>query len=138
MDNPNENIDRHKVAACYMIAIATTRPMRLKKFRDETVPLAINETLAITVGLSIVRAFIITAVEKRKEMKTIEESKANEILQKFDKGLAIPEGDLVNHGDYIENFAKELSFVSSGEGSYILPLAHELFLLEVLTRIKDE
>lgn len=63
MKAPDGKIDRHKVAACYMIAIAMLRPMRfVEKINDKEVPLAINEMLAITVGLSLVRAFAIAAI----------------------------------------------------------------------------
>lgn len=58
MKDSNGKIDRHKVAACYMIYIATVITMRfVKKIDDVEVFLAINETLSITIGLSLVRAF---------------------------------------------------------------------------------
>lgn len=126
-------IDRHKVAACYMIAIATLRPMRfVKKIENKEVRLAINETLAITVGLSLVRAFAIAAIRENKDIKKEE---ADTLVAKFEYGIKIPDGNLVNHGKYLENFANEIYFSVSEGKSFILSLAHELYLLEVITRI---
>ena len=96
-------IDRHKVAACYMIAIATIRPMRIvKKIDGDTIPLAINEMLAITVGLSLVRAFAISVIKQKEKENKIEEDKATEILnyeQNNDEDIEILNED----GDDNEN-----------------------------------
>lgn len=129
-------IDRHKVAACYMIAIAITRPMRfIKKIDGENVALAINEKLAITIGLSLVRAFAIAAINDNKSLSENEKKKQ---IDKFSKGIKTPENSLINHGTYIENFANEIYFTSSEGKMSILSLAHELYLLEVITKISDE
>lgn len=128
-----EKLDRHKVAACYMIAIATLKPMRfVKKIDGKDVPLAINETLAITVALSIVRAYAIAAIKKHLDDKMIQDN----LVAKFDAGIKMPDGDLVNHGDYLDNYANELNFAITEGKICILSIAHELYLLEVITRIK--
>lgn len=133
MKAPDGKIDRHKVAACYMIAIAMLRPMRfVEKINDKEVPLAINEMLAITVGLSLVRAFAIAAI---RDNDIIERKTADELVIKFENGIKIPDADLVNHGIYIDNFANELYYAVSEGKVCILSLAHELYLLEVITRI---
>ena len=126
-------IDRHKVAACYMIAVAMTKPMRfVKKIDNMDVHLAINETLAITVGLSLVRAFAIAAIKANKD---INETDANALVAKFEDGIKLPDGDLVNHGIYLDNYANEIYFATMEGKICILSLAHELYLLEVITRI---
>lgn len=133
MKSPEGKIDRHKVAACYMIAIAMLRPMRfVEKIDNREVPLAINETLAITVGLSLVRAFAIAAI---RENKDINKEDADVLVAKFEDGIKVPEGHLVNHGVYLDNYANEIYFAASEGKMCILSLAHELYLLEVITRI---
>lgn len=133
MKLPTEKIDRHKVAACYMIAIAMLRPMRfVEKIDNQEVPLAINETLAITVGLSVLRSFAIAAIMENKD---ITKEEANTLVAKFEGGIKLPEQHLVNHGVYLDNYANEIYFATLEGKSCILSLAHELYLLEVITRI---
>lgn len=133
MKSPDEKIDRHKVAACYMMSIAILRPMRfVKKIDNREVSLAINETLAITVGLSLVRAFAIAAI---REDRNLSKEEADVQAAKFEDGIKIPEERLVNHGVYLDNYANELFFSASEGKMSILSLAHELYLLEVITRI---
>ncbi|MCM1120558.1 MAG: hypothetical protein NC543_14495 [bacterium] len=133
MKSPTEKIDRHKVAACYMIAIAMLRPMRfVEKINGQEVPLAINETLAITVGLSLVRAFAIAAI---RENRDIGQEDADKLVAKFESGIKLPEEHLVNHGVYLDNYANEIHFATSEGKICILSLAHELYLLEVITRV---
>lgn len=133
MKLPDEKIDRHKVAACYMMSIAIIRPMRfVEKIDNKEVSLAINETLAITVGLSLVRAFAIAAI---REDKSMSKEEADVQAAKFEDGIKIPGEKLVNHGVYLDNYANELYFSASEGKICILSLAHELYLLEVITRI---
>lgn len=133
MKSPKDKIDRHKVAACYMIAIAMLRPMRfVEKVDNQEVPLAINETLAITVGLSLVRAFAIASI---RENENINQDDADALVAKFENGIKVPEERLVNHGVYLDNYANEIHFATSEGKVCILSLAHELYLLEVITRI---
>lgn len=121
-------IDRHKVVACYMIAIASVKPMRFIKKHEKYI--AVNESLAITVGLSMLRAFFLAMVD---EKKSGEERKI--LISKFDKGIKVPDNSLVNHGQYLDNFASELYFAISEGNINILSVAHELYLLEVITRM---
>lgn len=130
---PDGKIDRHKVAACYMIAIIMLKPMRVVgKIGDKAIPLALNETLAITVGFSLVRAFAISAIREKVDMN---EESANVLVAKFEDGIKIPDESLVNHGIYLDNYANELYFAASEGKVCILSLAHELYLLEVITRL---
>lgn len=128
-----KKIDRHKISACYMKSVLLVAPLRFsKKLEDGEDALALNERLAITVGLSLVCAFVISAIKKQEDITQEERQK---LIDKFDRGINVPSGNLVNHGDYMENFCKELFFnVMEGDLS-ILSLAHELYLLEIITRI---
>lgn len=126
MEISDDKIDRHKVAACYMLAILYVAPIKFNRKIDGVSPhLALNEVLAITVGLSIVRTFYITSAKKENDSDA----------KKFEQGIILPDEKYVNHGDYITNYAHELYF-SMFEGKLsILSLAHELYLLEVITRL---
>lgn len=132
MNSQTEVLDRHKVAACYVAAVSMVRPMRfVKKIDNMSIPLAINERMAITVGLSIVRAYVIAAI---KQSSTLEESVKNSLAAKFDKGIYTPDSGMVWHGSYIDNYANELAFAAAHGKLFVLSLAHELYLLEVITR----
>lgn len=133
MKNPKEKIDRHKVAACYLIAIVMVHPLIFIGSSQEEI--ALNEPLAITIALSLVRAFAIAALKEKEEKKLCSKEEINTLLAKFQKGVKLPEGALVNHGDYLDNFANEIHF-SFLEGKIcILSLAHELYLLETITKL---
>lgn len=136
MKNPDGKLDRHKVAACYLIAIASIRPMRfvieLNK-ENKKVHFSLNEKLAITTALSLLRAFFIAATEENKELSNEEKGT---LIYKFDKGIAIPDENLINHGEYINNYANEIRFSIADGSISILSIAHELYLLEVLTKMK--
>lgn len=131
MKDSQGKLDRHKVSACYMIAILNVRPMRfVKKIDNKGVPLAINETLAITVGLSLLRAYAIAAIENTKDEILI-----STLIPKFQSGIKIPDNELINHGNYIENYARELYFAVTEGRVCVLSMAHELYLLEIFTRM---
>ncbi len=133
MKSVDGKLDRHKVAACYMAAISILRPIRfIKKVDNKDVPLALNESLAITVGLSLLRAFSISAIKKSESM---DEKISDILISKFENGIKLPDKDYVNHGIYQENYANELHYAVSEGKLCVLSLAHELYLLELLTRI---
>ena len=118
------------------MAILKIRPMRfIEKKKKKEVSLAINESLAITVGLSLVRAFAISAIEEKQKNNEISINEANCLKDKFENGIKFPDENFVNHGVYIENYANELYYAASEEKMCMLSLAHELFLLEVITRM---
>ena len=129
MKSPEGRIDRHKVAACYMIAIVTSKPMRFSGI-SEDIELSLNEMLAITVGLSLVRAFALAEIDG--DTKLSSEEKCQK-CEKFSKGVKLPESHLVKHGTYLNNYAHELFFTAEEGKISILPIAHELYLLEVIT-----
>lgn len=127
-----EKIDRHKTCACYIMAIVTTRPLRVPSPSSNKCSI-INETLAITVGLSLLRALILSAIEESKKLTPDEKKQLNTI---YDGEIKIPSGVDVNHGDYIFNFANELYFASRSGRLCILSIAHSLYLLELFTKYK--
>jgi len=119
-------VDRHKVAASIMIGILKYTPLKvigeIYYSSPETKP-ACNEHLAITVGLSILRAFIETELKKSDADEKFLESS----LLKIQNGIVFPK---VKHGNYRNNWANELYYTRK-EGNYnLLAIAHELFFLE--------
>lgn len=136
MKSPDGKIDRHKVAACYLIAISSVKPMRfVRKIQnsDKTLYFSLNEMLSITVALSLLRAFVISSVIGNEKMSQKEKK---EMLSKFDNGILIPDENYINHGRYIDNFASEIHYAVDEGNVNILSIAHELYLLEVITRIR--
>lgn len=124
-------LDRHKVSASYLIAIASVKPMRfVKRSNDKRIPLAVNETLAITVGLSVLRAFIIDKINEDVNFTDEEKKKRVRLV---DNGIKLPDSEDVGHGNYVSNFSSELYFNIRDGNISILSVAHELYLLELLT-----
>lgn len=128
--NPEE-MDRHKIAACYTAAVATVRPLDLLYNTDSEIKDSMaNEKLAITVGLSALRAFTIAAIKESTKTNKI---RAQYLINRFSDDMKIPK-NLVNHGSYISNFAKELHLAVAEEKLNILSLAHEFYWIEIFTR----
>ena len=136
MKNPNERIDRHKVAACYMLAIASVSPIRfdISSSNSSDKHSIVNELLAITVGLSILRAFILYEIDESNK-----DEKAKKFLkERLSSGIKTPNEQYVHHGKYEVNFANELYYSLHEGKDNILSIAHELFLLELFTLYADE
>ncbi len=116
-------LDRHKVSACYMAAITSAQPMILSSQDSHKVSdYPISEFLSISTGLSLLCAFLKT------------EDIPSEQLARVQNGILYPPTDMVSHGEYLNNFARELHFAYLDGTLNILSLAHELFLLEVISR----
>lgn len=139
MSNAKKFIDRHKVCACLIYAIVDSHVVscnnELMNENGEKEFSIVNEYIAITAGLSLLRAFVISAAKVKYENHEISKVELDKIIFCFDNGIFTPEG-LTNHGDYLENFAIELHFSKEYNNNNILSLAHILYLLELLTQIK--
>lgn len=134
MINPDGKLDRHKVAACYLCSIALEKPIRIKqqenKTKNDDLYYVINERLAITTGLSILRGFLESSI--RTTYKD-DEGKMNELLLKIKDGIKIPNDEEIHHGAYLDNFASEIYYATKEGKLHVLSIAHELYLLELLT-----
>lgn len=121
-------LDRHKVCACYMYAImqANVLDCRLAGSDTERSYLALNENLAITVGMSVLTAFIKSSINNN-EMSQQEKAV---LMSRIDSGIKFPE---CNHGNYRNNFVSELHYTHEERNYNILSLANTLFLLETHT-----
>lgn len=122
-------LDRHKVCACYIYAIVKANVMSCKLADSDTEKsyLALNENLAITVGMSLLRAFVLTSIESSDHLTVSEKELYS---SRIDNGVVFPE---CNHGIYRENFASELHYSDLERNYNILSLANTLFLLEIHT-----
>lgn len=127
-----KKLDRHKVAACYIMAIVTVAPMRYDNDLDDgsELGLALNEYLAINVAFNLVRAFYIASLDAA----NIDSDEKKQLVEKFDNGIQIPE--CTNHGVYMDNFCSELYYSNLDGKLNVLSLAHELYLLELYTQVK--
>lgn len=126
MEDPNKELDRHKVVACFILAIVSASPISLPsdfaiegRAKDEQVFLrSINENFAISVGASLLRAFML-CIAKGKPAGSF-----SELDENLREGIPFDELFEVNHGErYTENLAVSL-YYSKCEMSYnILLLA---------------
>lgn len=129
MEDASGKIDRHKVCACYMYAIvkANTMSCKLADSDTERSYLALNEQLAITVGMSLLRAFVLASIDSSEDLTT----ELKELYEsRIENGIIFP---ACNHGIYRENFVSELYYSNLERNYNILSLANTLFLLETHT-----
>lgn len=73
MQDAGSKLDRHKVCACYMYAIIKSNTLccHLADSDTEQSYLALNENLAITVGMSILCAFVLSSINCNEELSEI-------------------------------------------------------------------
>lgn len=129
MEDSTGKLDRHKVCACYMYAIVSAGVMSCKLADSDTEEsyLALNENLAITVGMSLLRGFILSSIESSEQFTSVQK---NELISMINDGIIFPD---CNHGDYRKNFVAELHYTQLENRYNILSLANTLFLLETHT-----
>lgn len=112
MSESVEKLDRHKIAACYIYAIVKTQPLSMKTVDlPQNMVVTINEHLAITVGMSILHAY----------MKDSDPNFSS-------NDLIFPHAQ---HGNYRDDFALELYYTKKYNMYNILSLSNTLFLLEM-------
>ncbi len=126
MKNPNENIDRHKIAACMLFAIMSIYPVyvplkyRVKNFlkRDTfSIELSyINEYIAIYTALSILDNFFV-------------QDKIDGILDEHRHRIYIPETFCDDYG-YLLNMCIDLKFGKMKKKINILTYSNIFFLME--------
>lgn len=139
MHDCNGRLDRHKVVACYMFAILKAYPFSFELPLKENLIFTLNEHLAIQIGISLLRAFLVAPID------TSEEEDYPKIypeydLEIFENGFKFPqkENEEIYHGEYRSNFALELYFTHKENCYNILSLSHSLYLLELFNRYKRE
>lgn len=136
MDPSIVRLDAHKVSACYMLAILKSCPFEYSREADDNKLIVAIEQLTLTVGLSILRSFLICDRDINNQKKSKEQFEKDRMI--FHDGFVFPDSTEVNHGEYRNNFALELYFTRNQENYNILSLAHSLYLLELYNRQKWE
>lgn len=133
MEDPCGRLDRHKVCACYIYAIVSANVLSCKLADSDTEHafLSLNENLAITVGMSLLRAFILSSIESSSQLPS---EKKKELSARIESGIQFPR---CNHGDYRNNFVAELHYTHEENCYNILSLANTLYLLEVFSLKED-
>lgn len=124
MLDPEKRLDRHKVAACYMFAILESEPLSLNIECDDDVLITINEHLAITVGLTILNAFL--HAKKAEDMDDTDISELKEQYFLNEKDLDLPS---TPQGDYRDIFAAELYFTRKEKSYNILSLSKYIIFI---------
>lgn len=133
MATGNKKLDRHKVAACYMFAILKTDPFIIsKKDISEDMRIVATEHFAISVGLSILKSFLISKYDENDKEKSLEVWEKERKI--FQNDFVFPCDDEIRHGDYRNNFAMELYFTKIEKTYNILSLSHSLYFLEMYNR----
>ena len=122
-------LDRHKVAAIFIIAILNIKPIKVPDkiqlarensciYNGYNPKFFGNEKLAIQMALAILREYIY--IDIKKEIITV---------RSLDIKFSYPE-ITESHGNYIENYCRELYINTVEDKLSILSIAHELFWLE--------
>lgn len=124
-----DRLDRHKVCSCYIFAIIKAGLFDGNSSDGEK-RLLLDEKIALTLGFSLHREFIVAAIDES-EYSPIEKKN---LKDKVAEGIKLPS---TNHGKYRENFEIELYYTKLENNYNILSLANTLYLLETLTLETD-
>ena len=125
-------LDRHKVVACYMYAIEKAFVLSSVNslMQGDSTHIFLNETLAVTFGMSLLRAMIMDAIHFTES----DDKTKQGLLGVFDSDIVFPE---CTHGQFRDNLLSQLSFTRI-EGNYnTLSLAETLYLLECFNLVKN-
>jgi hypothetical protein len=127
MRNPGGELNRRKVAACFMYAICASRPFNIDwdvVEHDEQMTNAhsacfSNERLAIVCGCSVLISFLRRAVEDYSCATGLSEAEERELYERLDRGVDFLES--VDGGEYLLNLERALS-LTVVEGNYNVPI----------------
>jgi len=110
-------LDRHKCAACFMVAILNELDLDLKKYKSSLT----KEKVAILAGLGILHFFITHDNKNLNDAGFVVYVKGNDF--DFPKSICDKKG-------YENNWAIELFHSYKEESLFVLSLSNELFLIE--------
>jgi hypothetical protein len=120
-------LDRHKCAACFIIAFM--EGLEIEENCFSSLSLRIKEKLAIYIGLQIMKLFIInvdnpklSAINKKADAKLIKHLKSN-------NNFSIPQ-KICDNKEYLINWTSELHYALEERKLFALSISHQLFLLE--------
>lgn len=124
MRRPDDPVDRHKCAACFMLAVVSKLDMDAIE-RNILTPKLAKERLAIDIGLSLLLTLI--------KGDPCEEPGFIAFLLRNDNALALPDV-LFDAGPYARDWAISLHHSLAGGGLHVLALSNTLFLIEAFNR----
>jgi len=124
LEDADGQIDRHKSAACFMIALMTKYDITSIEENPQT-PKLTKERIAIDVGQSIVVTMMKGTLEENSEMMAF--------LSKNKDDLVHPD-TLCDEGEYRQNWALCLNYSNMDKCLHALPLSNTLFLIEAFNR----
>lgn len=130
MSSDSRLIDRHKVVACYMYAIERANVISVAESlrQGDRSQLLLNEKLAVSFGLSLLRALILDIVEELHDVEL-----QGKLWGIFDGDISLPK---CTHGDFKSNLLMQLYYTKK-EGNYnVLSLAETLYMIECYNLIK--
>lgn len=123
MRNPDGLLDRHKVCACLIIAISKAAPLiDVNSKGVSELKNIYNENLAMSVGLSLLRDYIITAHNDNVEY-----------IKMYKYGFKFPETERDTR--YQELLCLMLCYDIENNHYSILALANILFMIEEYTKV---
>lgn len=140
MSNKESVLNRHKVSAALMIAILKTKPIKKvdpmyyqTNANGDVVHWTFNESLAITVALSVLRAFILSRVDYAFSGKAISKAVFADVTKEdkdiFENGIPISDQDR-------EDWEWELYQVRQDGAYNLLAIAHILKEIERNCRLE--
>lgn len=126
---PDAQIDRHKVAACYMCAIMDAMPLDVSgvAMKDNEFAYLSNERLAVTTGVSTLGMFdfaVLAEIEAQRRNghdPELSEAEVTELEKRISRGIDFKRAFPTRSGSYYESVLSALSFMKE-EGSYNVPL----------------
>mgnify|MGYP007101890801 CR=1 FL=1 len=135
-------LDRHKVAACYMCAVLWAMPLKIDEQEVERrADLRANERLSLEVGLSVLQSFLKAIVTEEDFLAFLSEDswakahviqgtkqEVSELVARVDQG--IEKWPLSGHGTYVGAVLSMLVFMRVERNYNILCIALILFHLE--------
>lgn len=134
MTHPENLLDRHKVSGCYIYAILkadTLKNVELIKLGKGEMDLT-NERLALCVGLSMLRAMILSEAEQLKDSSN--KTKLINSLESGDGEFDFPQ---TNHGTFKNNLLTQLYHTKLESHYNILAIAETMYCIECIHMLKN-
>jgi len=127
MDDPNGLLDRHKCAACFIVAC-----LNGLKINEANGQNNLNrEKLALFFGLTVLQTFIVLSNKNHEDAGMVSFMKQNGDMLVYPKCIK-------DFNQYQHNWALELFYARKNDSLFVLSLSHELFYIERYNRERWE
>lgn len=102
-----ERLDRHKLASCICGAVIEVRP--LIGFKGATILKNANEILALQVGLSVIKYYMVYEFMQKADVPADEEKEIHEyLISRFEMQFPPPEENICDIQEYRDNLVNAL------------------------------